>query len=110
MSFSDAFVHHLCVLQVEPLVCENAAAAIVDPSLNAPDEAILALARLALSCLSMPTSARPQMKDVIVQIDSVKKMYVGSMPDPRVAKVDGIMKKHRVPSLDVEIGFLRQQP
>ncbi|CAI5966132.1 unnamed protein product [Closterium sp. NIES-65] len=46
-----------------------------DASLDAPDEAVVALADIALDCLRMPASRRPPMKDVASRLQHLLSFY-----------------------------------
>ncbi|CAI7772058.1 unnamed protein product [Closterium sp. NIES-53] len=50
---------------VEPLVAAKDVATFKDPYLEAPDTMVLRLARLALSCTTMPTASRPSMSRIL---------------------------------------------
>lgn len=62
-------------MQAKPLVLAGDAASLMDPSLDCLPEAILQLAELAFRCLAMPTSLRPQMRAVVVNLETAKSKY-----------------------------------
>ncbi|CAI7903584.1 unnamed protein product, partial [Closterium sp. NIES-53] len=76
-----------CV-QVEPLVASNSVTALRDPSLDAPDDILLRLARLALSCTAMPTASRPSMGKVLGELVAVRGEIVGEEVDKVASRID----------------------
>ncbi|CAI5533804.1 unnamed protein product [Closterium sp. Naga37s-1] len=48
-----------------------------DAALEAPDEAVVELADIALDCLKMPASRRPNMKDVARRLQNLLSLYCG---------------------------------
>ncbi|CAI5930686.1 unnamed protein product [Closterium sp. NIES-64] len=48
-----------------------------DAGLEAPDEAVVELADIALDCLKMPASRRPNMKDVARRLQNLLSLYCG---------------------------------
>ncbi|CAI7925021.1 unnamed protein product, partial [Closterium sp. NIES-53] len=73
---------------VEPLVASNSIAAFKDPRLDAPDDILLRLARLALSCTAMPTASRPSMGKVLGELVAVRGEIVGEEVDKVASRID----------------------
>ncbi|CAI5987141.1 unnamed protein product [Closterium sp. NIES-65] len=59
-----------------------------DPSLDAPDDILLRLARLALSCTAMPTASRPSMGKVLGELVAVRGEIVGEEVDKVASRID----------------------
>ncbi|CAI5477154.1 unnamed protein product [Closterium sp. Yama58-4] len=78
---------------VAPLVESRAVTAFKDSHLNAPDDLVLRLARLALSCTAMPTASRPTMGRVLGDLLGMQEEVLGG------AEVHGAACK-----IDREIG------
>ncbi|CAI6008427.1 unnamed protein product, partial [Closterium sp. NIES-65] len=57
---------------VAPFVAANDGVTFKDPSLEAPPDIILRLARLALSCTAMPTVLRPNMIKVLAELEALR--------------------------------------
>ncbi|CAI7878941.1 unnamed protein product [Closterium sp. NIES-53] len=73
---------------VEPLVASNSIAAFKDPRLDAPDDILLRLARLALSCTTKPTASRPSMGKVLGELVAVRGEIVGEEVDKVASRID----------------------
>ncbi|CAI7934028.1 unnamed protein product [Closterium sp. NIES-54] len=74
--------------EVEPLVASNSIAAFKDPRLDAPDDILLRLARLALSCTTKPTASRPSMGKVLGELVAVRGEIVGEEVDKVASRID----------------------
>ncbi|CAI5505142.1 unnamed protein product [Closterium sp. Naga37s-1] len=63
-----------------------------DAGLDAPDEAVVELADIALDCLKMPASRRPSMKDVARRLQNLLSLYcsdadISSLAEPSLRMV-----------------------
>ncbi|GJP56744.1 hypothetical protein CLOM_g15796 [Closterium sp. NIES-68] len=63
-----------------------------DPSIDAPDDAIVEFADIALDCLKMPCTRRPDMKDVAHRIDSMIHKYCLGKGEKEVAPGEPVMR------------------
>ncbi|CAI5992544.1 unnamed protein product [Closterium sp. NIES-64] len=70
---------------VAPLVESGDVASFKDPLLDAPDDLLLRLARLALTCTAMPTASRPTMGRVLGDLLGMKEEVIGSAEAHRAA-------------------------
>ena len=59
-----------------------------DADLVAPDELLLTLAELGLVCASSTVSERPQMKDVVADLEAARSKFMGRNPDKFAARMD----------------------
>ncbi|CAI7865056.1 unnamed protein product, partial [Closterium sp. NIES-54] len=55
-----------------PLVERGDVTAFKDPHLEAPDDVILRLARLAMTCTATPAMSRPRMVKIVVDLEGIK--------------------------------------
>ncbi|CAI5971580.1 unnamed protein product [Closterium sp. NIES-65] len=55
-----------------PLVERGEVAAFKDPHLDAPDDVILRLARLAMTCTATPAMSRPRMVKIVADLEGIK--------------------------------------
>ncbi|CAI5521904.1 unnamed protein product [Closterium sp. Naga37s-1] len=73
---------------VAPLVISGAVAEFKDPRLEAPDELVLCLARLALSCTALPGASRPSMLQVLAELVRIKQEMFGAQVSAEVSGID----------------------
>ncbi|CAI6011439.1 unnamed protein product [Closterium sp. NIES-65] len=73
---------------VAPLVASNAVATFKDPQLEASDDLVLRMARLALSCTAMPTASRPSMIRILAELQQMKSDFFGIDPDRAANRID----------------------
>ncbi|CAI5466417.1 unnamed protein product [Closterium sp. Yama58-4] len=70
------------------LVAAGDVAALKDPHLQAPDDLVLRMARLALTCTAMPTASRPGMSRVLAELLLLKEEFYGEDEDRMAARID----------------------
>ncbi|CAI5974719.1 unnamed protein product [Closterium sp. NIES-65] len=70
------------------LVVVGDVAALKDPHLQAPDNLVLRMARLALSCTAMPTASRSGMSRVLAELLLLKEEFFGEDEDRMAARID----------------------
>ena len=75
----------------------------VDPQLHASDDLVLPLAQLALSCTAIPTSLRPQMRNVVAELESLRSLFVGKLADRHSCRIDQVLPGEMGKSLDERI-------
>ena len=75
----------------------------MDPRLHASNELILPLAQLALSCTAIPTSLRPQMRNVVAELESLRSMHVGKLADRHSCRIDQVLPGEMGKTLDERI-------
>ncbi|CAI5479630.1 unnamed protein product [Closterium sp. Yama58-4] len=73
---------------VAPLVISGAVAEFKDPHLEAPDDVVLRLARLALSCTALPGVFRPSMLQVLAELVRIKQETFGVQVSAEVSGID----------------------
>ncbi|CAI7909317.1 unnamed protein product, partial [Closterium sp. NIES-54] len=73
---------------VAPLVASSAVATFKDPQLEAPDDLVLRMARLAISCTGMPTASRPSMIRILAELQQMKSDFFGIDPDRAANRID----------------------
>ncbi|CAI5953631.1 unnamed protein product [Closterium sp. NIES-64] len=73
---------------VAPFVAANDGVTFKDPSLEAPPDIILRLARLALSCTAMPTVLRPNMIKVLAELEALREEVRGATGDQMARRID----------------------
>ncbi|GJP34356.1 hypothetical protein CLOM_g18807 [Closterium sp. NIES-68] len=73
---------------VAPLLAAGDAAAFKDPQLEAPDDLVLRMAKLALSCTAMPTASRPSISRVLGELLVMKEEFLGQEEDRMAARID----------------------
>ncbi|CAI5979889.1 unnamed protein product [Closterium sp. NIES-64] len=59
-----------------------------DPQLEASDDLVLRMARLALSCTAMPTASRPSMIRILAELQQMKSDFFGIDPDRAANRID----------------------
>ncbi|CAI5523797.1 unnamed protein product [Closterium sp. Naga37s-1] len=70
------------------LVAAGDVAALKDPHLQAPDDLVLRMARLALTCTAMPTASRPGMSRVLAELLLLKEEFFGEDEDRMAVRID----------------------
>ncbi|CAI5462871.1 unnamed protein product [Closterium sp. Yama58-4] len=73
---------------VAPFIAANDGVTFKDPSLDAPPDIILRLARLALSCTAMPTVLRPNMIKVLAELEALREEVCGATGDQMARRID----------------------
>ncbi|CAI5479292.1 unnamed protein product [Closterium sp. Yama58-4] len=73
---------------VAPLVASSDVAAFKDPHLDAFDDLVLRMSRLALACTAMPTASRPTMGQVLVDLVKMKEEFVGDRVKSIASRID----------------------
>ncbi|CAI5943490.1 unnamed protein product, partial [Closterium sp. NIES-64] len=73
---------------VAPLVISGAVAEFKDPHLEAPDDVVLRLARLALSSTALPGVSRPSMLLVLAELVRIKQEMFGAQVSTEVSGID----------------------
>ena len=75
-----------------------------DPQLKGPDKTIQQLADIALSCTSATTSSRPQMRNIVADLEMIRMQLVGREPTKFTDRVDEqIMQANDVTSLEDDL-------
>ncbi|CAI5472015.1 unnamed protein product [Closterium sp. Yama58-4] len=82
------------------LVAAGDVAGLKDPQLQAPDDLVLRMARLALSCTAMPTASRPGMSRVLAELLLLKEEFYGEDEDRMAARID-----HEIESGEVDFSL-----
>ncbi|CAI5982545.1 unnamed protein product, partial [Closterium sp. NIES-65] len=72
----------------ETQVTMGAVAEFKDPHLEAPDDVVLRLARLALSCTALPGVSRPSMLLVLAELVRIKQEMFGAQVSAEVSGID----------------------
>ncbi|CAI5466377.1 unnamed protein product [Closterium sp. Yama58-4] len=89
---------------VAPLVDACNAQAFRDPRLDAPDDLVLRLARLAIDCTKVPVASRPSMARVLAELMDMKEAFFGPETDKVVSSIDReIDDSNSLGSLTVEL-------
>ncbi|CAI7902516.1 unnamed protein product, partial [Closterium sp. NIES-54] len=90
--------------QVAPLVDSSAVASFKDPRLDAPDDLVLRLARLALSCTAMPVASRPSTSQVLGELAKMKQEMYGAHVSEAISCIDmEVESASSAPSFSAEI-------
>ncbi|GJP34351.1 hypothetical protein CLOM_g18805 [Closterium sp. NIES-68] len=88
---------------VAPLLAAGDAAAFKDPQLEAPDDLVLRMAKLALSCTAMPTASRPSISRVLGKLLVMKEKFLGQEEDRMAARIDRELENSTDSNLSMEI-------
>ncbi|CAI7802128.1 unnamed protein product [Closterium sp. NIES-53] len=89
---------------VAPLVASNEVAAFKDRHLDAPDDLVLRMARLALACTAMPTASRPSMARVLGDLLAMKDEILGAEVHRAACRIDReISSSAELVDFDVEM-------
>ncbi|GJP37926.1 hypothetical protein CLOM_g22375 [Closterium sp. NIES-68] len=73
---------------VAPFVESRDVAVFKDPYLEAPDDVVLRLARLALSCTAMHVASRPSMNQMLGELVKVKQEMLGALVNKAVSTIN----------------------
>ncbi|CAI7887456.1 unnamed protein product [Closterium sp. NIES-54] len=74
--------------QVAPLIAAGDVSAFKDPHLQAPDDLVLRMAKLAISCTVMPTASRPSMNRILAELLEMKDEFLGAESNRMAEKID----------------------
>ncbi|CAI7837172.1 unnamed protein product [Closterium sp. NIES-53] len=74
-----------------------------DPQLEAPDDLVLRMARLALRCTSMPTASRPSISHVLGELLVMKEEFLGQEEDRMAARIDRELESSENVILSMEL-------
>ncbi|CAI5525484.1 unnamed protein product [Closterium sp. Naga37s-1] len=82
-----------------------------DPTMDAPADAVLRVAQLALTCTAERTAARPSMAHIANELQAIREEWVGKEELSAAAKVDARVQKKKeliasVLSLDTELRII----
>ncbi|CAI5483504.1 unnamed protein product [Closterium sp. Yama58-4] len=88
---------------VAPLLAAGDAGAIKDPQLEAPDDLVLRMARLALRCTAMPTASRPSISRVLGELLVMKEEFLGQDEDRMAVRIDRELESSENVNLSMEI-------
>ncbi|CAI5462886.1 unnamed protein product [Closterium sp. Yama58-4] len=88
---------------VAPLLAAGDAVALRDPQLEAPDDLVLRMARLALRCTAMPTASRPSISRVLGELLVMKEEFLGQDEDRMAARIDRELESSENVNLSMEI-------
>ncbi|CAI6008409.1 unnamed protein product [Closterium sp. NIES-65] len=94
--------HGLCA-QVAPLVAAGDVSAFKDPLLQAPDDLVLRMAKLSISCTVMPTASRPSMNRILTDLTEMKDEFLGAESNRMAEKID-----RELESSSAEIDFAKE--
>ncbi|CAI5495805.1 unnamed protein product [Closterium sp. Naga37s-1] len=83
-----AFVLLLCSFHLEGCISSGNLAPLKDVSMDAPDDAVLCLAQLALHCTVQRTANRPSMADIANELQGIRDEVVGKEELSAAVKVD----------------------
>ncbi|CAI7830730.1 unnamed protein product [Closterium sp. NIES-53] len=73
---------------VAPLIAAGDVSAFKDPHLQAPDDLVLRMAKLAISCTVMPTASRPSMNRILAELLEMKDEFLGAESNRMAEKID----------------------
>ncbi|CAI5534305.1 unnamed protein product [Closterium sp. Naga37s-1] len=85
------------------LLAAGDASAFKDPQLEAPDDLVLRMARLALRCTAMPTASRPSISRVLGELLVMKEEFLGQEEDRMAARIDRELESASDVNLSMEI-------
>ncbi|CAI5996971.1 unnamed protein product [Closterium sp. NIES-64] len=88
---------------VAPLVAAGDVSAFKDPLLQAPDDLVLRMAKLAISCTVMPTASRPSMNRILTALVEMKDEFLGAESNRMAEKID-----RELESSSTEIDFTKE--
>ena len=101
-TYSSPLTLVFLLLQVASLRQTGSASALRHYAVEAPEEAILGLVDLALSCVAVPTSNRPSMADVVAALEAVRRQLYGVEVSKRHQAVD-VRLQERTDSLTISL-------
>ncbi|CAI5462954.1 unnamed protein product [Closterium sp. Yama58-4] len=83
---------------------------LMDPTMDAPADAVLCVAQLALSCTAERTAARPSMAHIANELQAIREEWVGKEELSAAVKVDAEVQELKdvvgVNSLDTELQMI----
>ncbi|CAI5487522.1 unnamed protein product [Closterium sp. Naga37s-1] len=88
---------------VAPFIAANDGVTFKDPSLEAPPDIILRLARLALSCTAMPTVLRPNMIKVLAELEALREEVCGATRNQMARRIDREIEDKQGHNLEEEL-------
>ncbi|CAI6008429.1 unnamed protein product, partial [Closterium sp. NIES-65] len=88
---------------VAPFIAANDGVTFKDPSLEAPPDIILRLARLALSCTAMPTVLRPNMIKVLAALEALREEVCGATRNRMAKRIDMEIEDKQGHNLEEEV-------
>ncbi|CAI5487507.1 unnamed protein product [Closterium sp. Naga37s-1] len=88
---------------VAPLLAAGDAGTMRDPQLEAPDDLVLRMARLALRCTAMPTASRPSISRVLGELLVMKEEFLGKDEDRMAVRIDRDLEISSDVNLSMEI-------
>ncbi|CAI7914882.1 unnamed protein product [Closterium sp. NIES-54] len=88
---------------VAPFIAANDGVTFKDPSLEAPPDIMLRLARLALSCTAMPTALRPNMIKVLAELEALREEVRGATGDQMARRIDREIDDNQGHDLEEEV-------
>ncbi|CAI7914866.1 unnamed protein product, partial [Closterium sp. NIES-54] len=89
--------------QVAPFIAANDGVTFKDPSLEAPPDIILRLARLALSCTAMPTVLRPNMIKALAELEALREEVCGATRNRMARRIDRELEDKQGHDLEEEV-------
>ncbi|CAI5975588.1 unnamed protein product [Closterium sp. NIES-65] len=89
------------------LVAAGDVAALKDPHLQAPDDLVLRMARLALTCTAMPTASRPGMSRVLAELLLLKEEFFGEDEDRMAVRIDHEIESSEQVDFSLELARLQ---
>ncbi|CAI5487516.1 unnamed protein product [Closterium sp. Naga37s-1] len=89
--------------QVAPFIAANDGVTFKDPALEAPPEIILRMARLALSCTTMPTAHRPNLINVLAELEALREEVCGATRNRMARRIDREIDDKQGHSLEEEV-------
>ncbi|CAI5489940.1 unnamed protein product, partial [Closterium sp. Naga37s-1] len=81
---------------VEECVSSKKSALLKDVRMDAPDDAVLRLAQLALRCTVQRTASRPSMADIANELQGIRHEVVGKEELSAAVKVDELAEERRI--------------
>ncbi|CAI5974729.1 unnamed protein product [Closterium sp. NIES-65] len=89
------------------LVAAGDVAALKDPHLQAPDDLVLRMACLALTCTAMPTASRPGMSRVLAELLLLKEEFFGEEEDRMAIRIDHEIESSEQVDFTLELARLQ---
>ena len=77
-----------------------------DPTLDLSNETLHQLITLALKCTCMPTAARPQMRNVVVELETLRTRLLGPRLNRHASHIDRSLRSPTNRTLAAEIDEL----
>ncbi|CAI5462873.1 unnamed protein product [Closterium sp. Yama58-4] len=88
---------------VAPFIAANDGVTFKDPALEAPPDIILRMARLALSCTTMPTALRPNLIKVLAELEALREEVCGATRNRMARRIDREIDDAKGHSLEEEV-------